>query len=84
MGLLKRIGTSKKRKEAANLLIEIAELTNMKEAVFYERQLLPYTKYGYDKYLELLKEIKRRIEAGFRERNEPKAIVASAINKILN
>lgn len=90
MRLLKRIfnngfSTSKQRTEASELLTDIANLTNLKEAIYYESQLLPYAKkHGYDKYLKMLEEVKRRIENGFRERNEPKAIVASAINKILN
>ena len=77
--------TRKQRMMASELLVEIAALTNLMEATYYETQLLPYTKkYGYDKYLMLLREVKRRIELGFRERNEPRAILASAINKILN
>lgn len=79
-----KLSTKEQRMEASGLLYDIAELTNLKEAVYYEKELLPYSKkYGYDKYLKLLREVKRRIETGFRERNEPKAIVASAINKIL-
>lgn len=81
---LKGLSTAKQRKEAAGLLVDIAELSNFKEARYYEKELLPYTKkHGYDKYLECLKEVKRRLEAGFRKRNEPRAIVASVVNKIL-
>ncbi len=76
---------TKQQLEAAELLADIEGLTNQNEAVYYEKELLPYAKkHGYDKYLELLREVKKRIEAGFRDRNQPKAIVASAINKILN
>lgn len=79
------LSTVKQRKEASEILVEIATMTSLVEATYYETQLLPYTrKHGYDKYLELLREVRSRIKMGFRERNEPKAIVASAINKILN
>lgn len=88
MKLIKRfieVGVSShQRWEAAVLLTNIADLTNPKESVYYEKELLPYVnKHGYDKYIECLKEVKKRLEAGFRERNEPRAIVASVINKVL-
>ena len=75
---------SQQRWEATELLVEIGELTNIAEAAYYEKELLPYArKHGYDKYIACLKEVKKRLEAGFRERNQPKAIVASVVNKIL-
>lgn len=84
MKLFKRLSTRKQRLEASALLVEIAELTNMKEAVYYEKELLPYSrKNGYDKYLELLKSVKYQIETGQRARKAPITIVCTAVNKVL-
>ena len=85
MKLLKnRLSTRKQRLEASELLVEIAALTGLKEAVYYEKELLPYAKkHGYNKYLELLKSVKYQIETGQRERKAPITIVCTAVNKVL-
>ena len=84
MKLFKRLSTRKQRMEASALLAEIAELTSLKEAVYYEKELLQYArKHGYDKYLELLKSVKYQIETGQRERKHQITIVCTAVNKVL-
>ena len=71
---------------ATDLLWEIAELTDMKEATYYEAQFLPKSGnhiYSYETYIKLLSATKELIITGLRERNAPKTIAATARIKVL-
>ena len=85
MKLFERFGTAKQRKKAAELLTIIAELSSFGEAVYYEKNLLPYARrHGYGKYLELLEAVKYQLETGQRKNKSSIAVVCTALNKVLN
>lgn len=76
----------KQKNEAREILKEIEKKTSHEEAEYYKKQLIPASnrfKYNYETYVKLLDEVRRQVNAGFRERNEPKVIVATARIKVL-
>lgn len=81
-----RMSTSKQRMKASELLTEIAEMTSLKEATYYEVNLLPrmgINTYDYETYIKLLEEVKHEISCGCRARTSQAVVLANARIKVL-